>query len=96
MDDLIRRSDVLDKVVIYPNYSENGESVDTYVVFDDDVMSIPAVDAVEVRHGEWIWDGYVYDAPWQCSECQKLNDIASNYCPHCGARMDGEDGDGDG
>lgn len=51
--------------------------------------SIPAVDAVEVRHGEWIWDGYVYDTPWQCSECQKLNDIASNYCPYCGARMDG-------
>jgi len=48
MTDLIRRSDVLDKVVIYPNYSENGESVDTYVVFDDDVISIPAVDAVEV------------------------------------------------
>lgn len=48
MDDLIRRSDLLNKVVRFPNYSENGESVDSYVVFDDDVMSIPAVDAVEV------------------------------------------------
>ena len=90
MDDLIRRGDVLDKVVIYPNYSENGLSVDTYVVFDDDVMSIPAVDAVEVRHGRWMQND---NGTWSCSECSSWIPDEQHYyarfCLHCGARMDG-------
>lgn len=35
----------------------------------------------------WIWDGYTYDAPWECSNCHKMHDEASEFCPHCGAVM---------
>ena len=65
------------------------------------------VDAVEVVHGKWIGeaDGYadgelVYDV-WHCSECDYLIDDGTddrealpNYCPHCGAKMDGGDRNG--
>lgn len=60
----------------------------------------------QVRHGRWIgteFDGYadgvpVYDV-YECSECGMEYDatddgeITHNYCPNCGAKMDGGDGD---
>lgn len=87
-DDLIRRSDVLDKVVIYPNYSENGLSVDTYVVFDDDVMTIPAVDAVEVvRCRECVnWRRYD-DSPADC-DMNMMRMGPEDYCSY-GQRREG-------
>lgn len=49
-------------------------------------------DVVEVRHGHWekLKDGY-----W-CSNCCILEkDLKQeyNYCPNCGAKMDGKDGE---
>ena len=58
-----------------------------------------AVDAVPVRHGKFIgteYDGYADGNPvyyeWKCSECGCVfedDEPTYNYCPHCGARMDG-------
>lgn len=56
----------------------------------DEVLKIPAADVQEVVRGAWIWDGYVYDMPWQCSECHCFSDTESNFCPNCGADMKGE------
>ena len=58
----------------------------------------PTVDAVEVVHGRWVDTGKTFEDEkcrynyWECSECN--NQIAGryglhNYCPNCGARMDG-------
>lgn len=51
---------------------------------------IPAADVVEVFRGEWLIcaDGYY---PY-CSRCGKepKNGELTNYCPDCGARMDGD------
>lgn len=53
--------------------------------------------------GHWIgieYDGYadgnpVYDV-WECSECGEEHrgeyDTLSNYCPNCGAKMSGTEG----
>ena len=54
------------------------------------VRKAPTVDAVEVVHGRWIHKG-----AWhiECSECQHILahiGEAKNYCPNCGAKMDGE------
>ena len=65
------------------------------------VDSIPAVDAVEVRHGWWLFEEYpdeYYSS--KCSLCGFETVEAAylkgwNFCPNCGARMDGEDGDKD-
>lgn len=61
---------------------------------------IPAADVVEVIHGHWISQqeaetindyGKAYccsicgHCDWDCTESESFN-----YCPHCGAKMDGE------
>lgn len=64
----------------------------------------PVADAAPVRHGKWKeWDGEAYVGMnkfgkeiyrhfryYTCSLCCKGSAIKSNYCPNCGARMDGE------
>ena len=63
----------------------------------------PTVDAVEVVHGRWEedeaeagdpYDGnsvYCFDV-MRCSVCSECFDVsvAYNYCPNCGAKMDGD------
>ena len=56
----------------------------------------PAKDVVEIRHGEWI--ELVRDlgkgrtiTKYQCSLCGVYLAIEANYCPHCGAKMDGKE-----
>lgn len=39
--------------------------------------------------GRWI-DREVYDADrWECSECGRTEPYKENFCPNCGARMEG-------
>ena len=62
------------------------------------VSGQPTVDAVEVVHGRWIHhyhdSGEPMDDKWYCSECHMCNNHRRTwYCPHCGAKMDG-DGNG--
>lgn len=55
----------------------------------------PTADVQEVRHGRWIANdlgGYKW--AYYCSECGWVDGYPFNdrhkYCPHCGAKMDGE------
>ena len=62
------------------------------------IRSVPAVDVVPVRHGKWIRKRTVeHEGEWYCSICGK--DMLytwgpgcglADYCPHCGAKMDGD------
>lgn len=62
------------------------------------VQKMPTVDAVPVRHGQWIHhdsnDCHVpsYD---ECDQCGWKVRIGLNYCPKCGAGMR-KNGDGNG
>ena len=55
----------------------------------------PTIEAEPVRHGRWKplekrFDG---DLDWYCcSDCGKLigGRVHYNYCPNCGAKMDGD------
>lgn len=60
----------------------------------------PSADVVGVRHGHWkvVSDGYGGKAYiCECSECEdtvwvyKDSDRKWNYCPNCGAKMDGKE-----
>ena len=51
---------------------------------------------VEVVHGRWVSDEA--DVLFHCSECETqistswdYDDLHWNYCPNCGAKMDGKD-----
>ena len=53
---------------------------------------IPTADAVEVVHGEWVFNQF---GEPHCSVCGNYplqngdeSYALSNYCPHCGAKMD--------
>ena len=58
--------------------------------------NIPAADVAPVRHGRWEKQRGIYS----CSECgmtcpydvqaDVIEYWACNYCPNCGAKMDGE------
>ena len=58
------------------------------------VSRLPAADVVPVRHGHWINENFYT----HCSACGKMaiydkygQEVESDYCPHCGAKMDGGD-----
>ena len=54
----------------------------------------PTVDAVPVRHGKWVDDSNGIEGAWNyCSVCGEQAIDLYDYCPNCGARMDG-DGNG--
>lgn len=58
------------------------------------LADVPTVDAVEVVHG---FNTYDHNSAFECSICgfsdwdtMTADDGKYNYCPHCGAKMDGE------
>lgn len=54
------------------------------------IDNAPTVDAVPVVHGHKVDDGGFYA---RCSQCDGVLPLCANYCPNCGAKMDGG-GDG--
>ena len=80
---------------------------DNGYVYANTLDDFPTIDLV--KHGRWIYDKNGMDfnlGAWLCSECGcKNNNLGmdnrinphifsgSNYCPNCGARMDGGDED---
>lgn len=74
-----------------PVLNENGHV--PLSVIRQNIMDIPAADVAPVRHGRWI-DGDPY-----CPICRKdkfrgldadvWSDWKPDYCPNCGAKMDG-------
>jgi hypothetical protein len=59
------------------------------------IVEAPTVDAVEVVHGRWNEINQIATGlPWKyrCNECGCPQDYKHNYCPNCGAKMDGGDG----
>ena len=63
----------------------------------NDIKAIPAADVVEVKPGRWIPVDPDSDVWFSCSECEvKIStswnydvDSGWNFCPCCGAKMDG-------
>ena len=48
-------------------------------------------DFEEVKHGKWSLKHLCAGHYWECSECEFKNCVMprTNYCPNCGAKMDG-------
>lgn len=71
---------------------ECESATDLFDAFDYAIEDTPTADVTEVKHGEWKRSGPLL-------ECQRCGEIYSqlggnadkdwNYCPSCGAKMDG-------
>ena len=75
----------------------------------DTFGDIPAADVAPVRHGKWIYNPNGMDfnlGAWECSVCTQKNNnlpcsrnispyicVGSKYCPNCGAKMFGGEGE---
>lgn len=104
MDEYIRREDV---IAWFMPYAHVGESIDADVVISD-IKGMKAADVAPVTHGRWISLTECANEGVYCSICKKKvwqsdyawcskksrNKLRSNYCPNCGAKMDGGDSDG--
>ena len=85
---------LIDANDVYALFAQNGMAR----LHVADIDAIPRVDAVEVVHGRWLWqkDGEAdYEQYWMCSECKDVTFFKTNYCPNCGAKMDGDGNDDD-
>ena len=74
-----------------PNFPEWGDdkAVEAWNRRAETVKDQIDGDVVEVRHGRWIEDHEFF----KCSECGYLTDYRlSNFCPDCGAKMNGKVG----
>ena len=54
------------------------------------VKDIPTADVQEVRHGKWEKSLFAQDF-FRCSLCSAVWNRKFEYCPHCGAKMDGKE-----
>lgn len=102
-NDLIRRSDAENifqsarRAMKPENYSGQEFFIRDNILLNAEqiVHFIPAVDAVEVRRGWWERNK-LGNAVFYCSECHEgvtMYPPTQLFCYHCGARMDGEEGD---
>ena len=81
---------------IAKNTVENFTVIATTLYSAIDVVKVQKpVDALEVVHGRW--EKTEYHGFLRCSECKDayvadewVEDGKWNYCPNCGAKMDGE------
>lgn len=61
------------------------------------LKKVPAADVVPVVHGRWdeskehfyLMNGCKEWINFYCSECDAPNNSPTDYCPNCGAKMDG-------
>ena len=103
MADYIERQAVIDAVegldwycVFYGRIIHGAKDTKTALYKAEDVYEVlaklPAADAVEVRHGRWtVYVISMIDGEGcKCSECGFEGVPYWDYCPNCGARMDGE------
>ena len=83
-------------------YLENGWSErDVHFSLSDtrcNLLMIPTADVAPVKHGKWIYEGVRGRFPaCRCSVCGNVENAdwamisgKVNYCPNCGAKMEGE------
>ena len=80
-------------------YNDNGLLLIPMRDVTNSIRNAPTIDAEPVRHGRWlynsyptVWYGHGEPPEWVCSECEERAYNTYDYCPNCGAKMDGGDG----
>lgn len=91
--------DADEAVKIIKRYDDRGLTLDEVTRVTDgiarEIEAMPTVDAEPVRHGKWQpmnERNEIYGDVYMCDNCGHGFIICENfnYCPKCGAKMDGE------
>lgn len=102
MTDYIKREDAIRAIrrrlppepFMKRNWDKWFKENENLALLDEEVCDLPRADVAPVRHGRWaetVTDGFLFVS---CSACGfKTGRIDYNYCPNCGAKMDGGDTD---
>ena len=89
MAEYIERSVAIAKLTTLEVTEPNATMADAKRVLAD----IPAADVVPVVHGRWVpFHSEATGDIQYCSACEIGFDAKMAYCPHCGAKMDSEEG----
>ena len=89
----------LDKILFFEGIdAETGEEI--MLATMNQIEELPTADVAEVRHGEWITictASLTGGLNWYMHSCSTCNysyktvvPKGYDYCPNCGAKMDGE------
>lgn len=96
MDDFVRRSDILTalhsgNIDLGFVYKETYRKLREYSREVDKVIkSVPAADVREVKRGKWQFHMFTANSwGYECRVCHTTWDAPTNYCPNCGAKMEG-------
>lgn len=92
-------SDCIDREALFAKFDRMGLGEHSLIekLFSDGVRTViagmPAADVAPVQHGRW----ELRHGSWYCSNCGRgykikcgvVTACKHNYCPNCGAKMDG-------
>lgn len=96
MAEYIKREAAIDAVMAVYVRTAGYKARERVLETREAIQKLPAADVAPVVHGHFVHDGqlYVGGLDWfHCSSCGRLVAGAEerfDYCPWCGARMDGD------
>lgn len=92
MDKYIKYSDIPFYIIETEERCHNDKWTETHeIAYKAEIDQIPAADVAPVKHGQWVFYHYeLYGCYYECSNCKYESNKKTNYCPNCGAKMDGE------
>lgn len=99
MAEYIKREELRKTLETWRDAHADVDDEDGWGLLEDVLRELNAqatADVAPVVHGRYVHDGPRFHGGvdwWHCSNCMAVAsgvDIAHNYCPDCGARMDGD------
>ena len=88
MDEYIKREEAVDAVL--DAYFNTPKINLIGKLFYNAILELQPADVAPVRHGKWMPFHAEFAGDIQyCSVCEIGFAYRTSYCPHCGARMDG-------
>ena len=76
----------MDEYISKQAFLDYMKRTDRYFSVKFDIENFPTADVAPIVHGRWKRYGKNLG---ECSECGEIVSVRSNYCPNCGAKMDG-------
>lgn len=89
----------MDEYINKQAFLDHMKRTDRYFNVKFDIENFPNADVAPIVHAHWISKNpHGYEWIFVCSNCDYIDGYPfndrSNYCPNCGAKMDGGIGNG--